>query len=93
MGGALDDVAIFSFVNDFRRSIGGGGERRKAAGERFEDNVGKGVVEGREDEEVGCLIGFLNFPGGSFEVDMFGDAEPFCYFPVWAGVVRADHAE
>lgn len=87
MGGALDDIAILAFFDDFRRAIGGGGEGGEAAGERFQDDVGEGVVEGREDEEVGHLVGLLNFPGGAFEVDTVDYAKSSCQFTVWGGIV------
>ena len=87
MGGALDDIAILAFFDDFRRAIGGGGEGGEAAGERFQDDVGEGVVEGREDEEVGHLVGLLNFPSGAFEVDTVDYAKSSCQFQVGGGIV------
>ena len=93
VGGSLDDIAIFAFFDDFRRAIGSCGERGKTTGERFQDDVGEGVVEGRKDEEVGCLVGLLDFPGGAFEVDMVDYAESSCQFPVGGRIIRADDAE
>ena len=87
VGGSFDDVAIFAFFDNFRRTIGGGGKGGEAAGERFQDDIGEGIVERRENEEIGSLVGFLNFPSGAFEVDTVDYAKSSCQFLVGGGIV------